>query len=145
MRGKYLVGLLGCGACHTAGALDGEPDMSLFLAGSTTGIAWSNPLGSDRPGIVFPPNITPDKETGVGGWSDRQLANAIRAGIGRHGNRRIATMPWQAYARLSDDDVTAIVAYLRTLDPVRRQVPAPVEPGQPARDPFVYFGVYRRR
>jgi len=144
-RGEYLVELLGCGACHTPGALNGEPDMSQALAGSGTGIAWSNPLGTERPGIVYPSNITPDDETGIGTWSDRQIADAIRAGIGRHGSRRIATMPWQGYARLSDDDVAAIVAYLRTIDPVRRQVPDPVEPGQSAREPFVYFGVYRRR
>lgn len=144
-QGEYLVELLGCGACHTPGALDGEPDMSLSLAGSGTGIAWSNPLGTERPGIVYPSNITPDDETGIGTWSDRQVADAIRAGIGRHGGRRIATMPWQGYARLSDDDVAAIVAYLRTIDPVRRQVPDPVEPGERAREPFVYFGVYRSR
>jgi mono/diheme cytochrome c family protein len=144
-RGEYLVELLGCGACHTPGALDGEPDMSLALAGSGTGIAWSNPLGTERPGIVFPSNITPDDETGIGAWSDQQIANAIRAGIGRHGGRRITTMPWQGYARLTDDDVAAIVAYLRTVDPVRREVPQPVAPGEATREPVVYFGVYRRR
>lgn len=144
-RGEYLVELLGCGACHTPGALDGEPDMARALAGSGTGIAWSNPLGTERPGIAFPPNITPDDETGIGGWTDRQIADAIRAGIGRHGGRRITTMPWQGYARLSDDDVSAMVAYLRTVDPIRHRVPDPVEPGQLAREPFVYFGIYRKR
>lgn len=144
-RGEYLVELLGCGACHTEGALAGVPDMSLALAGSGIGIAYSNPLGTEFPGVVYPPNITPDDETGIGLWSDQQLANAIRAGIGRHGSRRIATMPWQGYAKLSDDDVEAIVSYLKSLEPVLRQVPADVEPGQRASEPFVYFGVYRSR
>lgn len=144
-RGEYLVELLGCGACHTEGALSGAPDQSLALAGSYVGIAYSNPLGERYPGIVYPPNITPDDETGIGAWSDRQLRDAIRAGIGRHGSRRIASMPWQGYARLSDADVAAIIAYLRSLEPVSRQVPDEVEPGRTARHPFVYFGVYRSR
>lgn len=144
-RGEYLVELLGCGSCHTDGALVGEPDMAKALAGSRTGIAYTNPVGERYPGVVYPANITPDVETGIGTWSDRQIANAIRAGIGRHGNRRIATMPWQAYARMSDDDVGAIVSYLRSIEPVRHRVPADVRPGRPASEPFVYFGVYRSR
>lgn len=144
-HGEYLVELLGCGSCHTDGALVGDPDTAKSLAGSRTGIAYSNPLGERFPGIVYPSNITPDIETGIGTWSDRQIANAIRAGIGRHGNRRIATMPWQGYARLSDDDLTAIVSYLRSIEPVQHRVPAEVPPGRRASEPFVYFGVYRSR
>jgi mono/diheme cytochrome c family protein len=143
--GRYLVVLLGCGACHTDGAFDGAPDMDKALAGSQTGIAWSNPLESQHPGVVYPPNITPDEKTGIGLWSDAQIANAIRAGIGRHGGRRIVTMPWQGYARLTDDDVGAIVAYLRSIPPVEHEVPAAVPPGRKAGNPYVYFGVYRSR
>ncbi len=54
-------------------------------------------------------------------------------------------MPWRGYAKISDDDVTAIVGYLRTIDAVRHKVPDEVEPGQRASHPFVYFGVYRRK
>lgn len=144
-RGEYLVELLGCGSCHTDGALVGEPDLEKSLAGSRTGIAWTNPLGNRYPGVVYPANITPEVATGIGAWSDRQIANAIRAGIGRHGSRRIATMPWQGYAKISDDDVAAIVSYLRSIEPVYHEVPAEVPPGKPARNPFVYFGVYRSR
>jgi len=144
-RGGYLVVLLGCGACHTDGALEGAPDLERRLAGSETGIAYTSPLESNRPGVVYPPNITPDEETGIGTWSDRQIANAIRAGIGRHGSRRITTMPWQGYARLTEEDLDAIVAYLRSIEPVRHEVPQHVEPGNRARKPFVYFGVYRSR
>ena len=144
-RGEYLVELLGCGSCHTDGALRGDPDMSKPLAGSRTGIAYTNPLGERFPGVVYPPNITPHVETGIGAWSDSQIANAIRAGIGRHGSRRIATMPWQGYAKISDDDVEAIVSYLRSIEAIEHEVPADVEPGRRATEEFVYFGVYRSR
>lgn len=144
-RGKYLVELLGCGVCHTNGALVGDPDFDRSLAGSDTGIAYTSPLGEENPGVVYPPNITPDQKTGIGNWTDGQIANAIRAGIGRHGNRRIRTMPWLAYARISDDDVTALVSYLRSIEAVTHPVPAAVEPGKRASHPFVYFGVYRSK
>ena len=143
-RGEYLVELLGCGSCHTNGALVGEPDVSRPLAGSRTGIAYTSPLENSRPGVVYPPNLTPEEDTGIGGWTDRQIGDAIRAGIGRHGNRRIATMPWQGYAKMTDDDVGAIVTYLRSIKPVRHEVPESVEPGNVASSPYVYFGVYRR-
>ncbi|MGI9232353.1 MAG: c-type cytochrome [Woeseiaceae bacterium] len=144
-RGEYLTELLGCGACHTDGALVGDPDVDRSLAGSGTGIAYTNPLGEANPGVIYPANITPDNDTGIGDWTDRQIANAIRAGIGRHGGRRIVTMPWQGYARISDDDVNALVGYLRSIEPVSHRVPDEVEPGQRASHPFVYFGVYRSK
>ena len=145
LRGEYLVELLGCGACHTDGALIGDPDMTKALAGSQVGIASSNPLGDRYPGVVYPANITPDEETGIGLWSDVQIANAVRAGIGRHGDTRISVMPWPGYAKITEDDVNAIVAYLRSIEPVHHRVPDAVEPGRRASDPFVYFGVYRSR
>lgn len=144
-RGKYLVELLGCGACHTDGALVGEPDNERLLAGSSVGIASQNPLGTERPGVVFPSNITPDATTGIGDLSDAQIAAAIRGGRGRHGAGQLAVMPWQAYARLTEEDLDAVVAYLRSIEPVRHRVPGAVQPGTISRAPFVYFGVYRRR
>lgn len=144
-RGKYMVELLGCGVCHTDGALVGDPDLDRALAGSQTGIAYASPLGDNNPGVVYPPNITPDDMTGIGSWTDTQVANAIRAGIGRHSTRRITYMPWQGYARLSDDDVNAIVSYLRSIRPVYHQIPERVEPGERAKQPFVYLGVYRSK
>lgn len=144
-RGEYLVELLGCGACHTDGALQGVPDFDKSLAGSSIGIAYNNPMGTDKPGVVYPPNITPDQETGIGAWSDAQINRAIRAGLGRHAGQRIAVMPWQGYTKLKDEDIDAIVAYLRGIKPVRHKVPDQVMPGQTAEYPFVYFGVYRSR
>lgn len=144
-RGEYLVELLGCGSCHTDGALEGVPDFDKSLAGSSIGIAYSNPMGERLPGIAFPPNLTPDTETGLGTWTDKQIADAIRMGAGRHTNRRIVIMPWQGYARMTEEDVGSIVAYLRSIEPVEHQVPDEVLPGQATDAPFVYFGVYRTR
>ena len=102
-------------------------------------------LESEYPAVVYPPNITPDEETGIGRWSDLQIANAIRAGAGRHTNRRITAMPWRAYAKINDDDVDAIVAYLKSIKPIRHKVPEAVNVGEKAHKPFVYYGVYRRK
>ncbi|MEJ2289536.1 MAG: hypothetical protein P8Y02_13020 [Deinococcales bacterium] len=84
-------------------------------------------------------------ETGIGDLSDTQVAAAIRGGRGRHGAGQLAVMPWQGYARLTDQDLEAIVAYLRSIEAVSHKVPDRVAPGAVARAPFVYFGVYRRR
>lgn len=144
-RGEYLVELLGCGVCHTDGALNGQPDMSLSLAGSRVGIAYANPLHVRYPGIVFPPNITPDDTTGIGLWSDEAIANAIRAGLGRHGTQRIAVMPWQSYAKITDSDVMAIVGYLQSIEPVNHRIPENVPAGRVTAEQYVHFGVYRSR
>jgi mono/diheme cytochrome c family protein len=140
-----MVELLGCGVCHTDGALVGAPDTDRLLAGSRTGIAYTSPLEYRDPGVVFPPNITPDEETGIGRRSDEQILLAIRAGLSTHVGRPIALMPWQGYAALSDDDANAIVAYLRSIKPIRHRVPAEVHPGSKGTEPFVYFGVYAER
>lgn len=144
-RGEYLVELLGCGACHTDGALSGDPNLEQPLAGSGTGIAYTNPLEYRHPGVVYPANITPDEETGIGGLSDQQIAMAVRAGVGRHAGRRITVMPWQGYAGMTEEDVNAIVSYLRSIKPIRNRVPETVPPGTKATHPFVHFGVYRSR
>jgi mono/diheme cytochrome c family protein len=144
-RGEYLIELLGCGSCHTDGTLVGEPQMERSLAGSRIGIAYTNPLKYRHPGIVYPSNITPDDRTGIGSWSDEQIENAIRAGQGQHGSRRILTMPWQAYAKISDNDLYAIVSYLRNIEPVNHRVPDDVPPGGRAKAPYVHFGVYQSR
>lgn len=144
-RGEYLTELLGCGACHTDGALIGKPDMSRPLAGSSIGIAYTNPLENKNPGIVFARNLTPDRDTGLGLWSEEQIATAVRAGAGRHGQRLILVMPWQRYAKISNEDVAAIVGYLRNLDPIEHQVPNAVSAGVKTRNPYVHFGVYRSR
>ena len=144
-RGKYLVELLGCGSCHTDGALVGLPNDRLRLAGSHIGIAYSDPLRQKHPGVVYPANLTPDQDTGLGKWSDVEIMRMITEGVDKHGRRKLAIMPWPAYTRLAAKDAGAIIAYLRSLSPVEHRVPANVKPGDPAIQPFVYFGVYRKR
>jgi hypothetical protein len=117
--------------------------MDRALAGSRIGIAYTSPLENRYPGVVYAPNITPDEETGIGRWTDKQIVEAVRTGLGRHGERRMLVMPWQGYARISNDDAHAIVGYLRNLKPVKHQVPDDVPAGTMARDPYVHFGVYR--
>ncbi|MBN7798847.1 c-type cytochrome [Parahaliea mediterranea] len=144
-RGQYLVELLGCGTCHTDGALVGQPNAGRRLAGSSVGIAWSNPLQEDYPGVVFPANLTPDTETGIGGWREDDIVTFLRSGIDRAGRGHLPVMPWPAYARLSDDDASAVATYLLSLPPVRHRVPANVDPGQRTSAGYVHFGIYRKR
>ena len=54
-------------------------------------------------------------------------------------------MPWPGYARMTEDDLAAMVAYLRSVEPISHRVPDTVEPGRRATEPFVYFGIYQRR
>lgn len=144
-QGRYLVGLLGCGSCHTDGALVGAPNASRLLAGSDTGIAYTNPFIDSNPGVVYPPNLTPDMETGLGTWSMNRLVEMIRVGTTDHSARSIPVMPWPAFSTITTQDALAIAAYLKSLPPVRHRVPANVTRGQRARAPFVHFGVYQSR
>lgn len=121
-RGQYLVTIGGCSDCHTPGALIGTPDKDKFLGGSDVGFAI--------PGLgVFPGrNLTPDKQTGLGSWTDEQIASAITRGI-RPDERTLAPiMPYEASAHLTADDLQAIVAFLRSIKPVSNSVPGPFGP-----------------
>ena len=144
-RGRYMVSMLGCGSCHTDGALVGAPVMSRQLAGSNTGIAYTSPFVDSNPGVVYPPNLTPDMETGLGSWSMGRLVDMIRLGTSSHGGRSLPVMPWPAFAGVTDEDAFAIAAYLKSLPPVRNAVPANVRAGQRAPAPFVHFGVYQSK
>ena len=144
-RGQYLVGLLGCGSCHTDGALVGAPVPGRALAGSSIGIAYSNPLAVPRPGVLYASNLTPDMETGIGSRSLTDLARMIRLGVNEHGSQTIPVMPWPAYVNIAEQDAQAIAMYLKSLAPVSHQVPDNVRPGQRASAPFVHFGVYQTR
>ncbi|MDA0687588.1 MAG: cytochrome C [Proteobacteria bacterium] len=144
-RGKYLVGLLGCGSCHTDGALVGAPDSSRLLAGSSTGIAYTSPFVDSNPGVVYPANLTPDMETGLGSWTMERLVTMIRVGTTEHSASSLPVMPWPAYANIEYDDALSIAAYLKSLRPVRHEVPRNVRRGQRAAAPYVHFGVYQTR
>ena len=145
-QGAYLVELLGCGACHTDGALVGTPDYDKALAGSSVGIAFSNPLKDAYPAIVFAANLTPDPETGIGNWTEAQIKRAIQHGVGADGSQQLPVMPWAAYRKLKPSDVTAIARYLMSLEPVKHRVPDNVARGQKTPDvKYVHFGVYMSR
>jgi mono/diheme cytochrome c family protein len=123
-RGKYLVGLAGCTDCHTPGYFLGKPDSSRFLAGSDVGFR------APGAGTVVGPNLTPDKETGLGNWTTAQIITAIRGGVTPDNRVLSPVMPWRAFANLTPSDVSAIAAYLKTLPPVRNKVPGPFAPNQ---------------
>gem|GEM_PF-651878 len=142
-RGRYLVEIAGCAACHTDGALIGEPSAARLLAGSHLGIAYTNPFGGAFPGVAYPSNLTPDPRTGLGNWSDAQIAAAIRSGDVGSGRGHLIVMAWPLYQHMSDDDVNAVVMYLRSIPAIEHQVPARVAPGTRATTRYVYFGVFR--
>ncbi len=145
-RGKYLVNAVGgCNDCHTPwkmGAHGPEPDMSLMLSGhpekmamppapkldmpwllsaGATMTAWSGPWG-----VSFSANLTPDS-TGLGTWDETVFLLAIRNG--KHiGNGRpiLPPMPWQMLKNMTDDDLKAVFAYLKSIPPVKNKVPEPI-------------------
>jgi len=121
-RGKYLVTLGGCNDCHTPGAFLGKPDFSRSLAGSEVGFAIPGL------GVFAGPNLTPDNETGLGKWTDDQIIAAITAGTTPEGRRLAPIMPYAALSHLTSDDAHAIVAYLRSLPPVKNAAPGPFGP-----------------
>jgi mono/diheme cytochrome c family protein len=120
-RGKYLVSIGGCNDCHTPGSFFGKPDVNRVLGGSDVGFAMPN-------GVFVAPNLTPDKETGLGKWTTDQIVAAITKGE-RPDKRMLAPiMPYEGLSALTRPDALAIVAYLRSLPPVSHKVPGPFGP-----------------
>jgi len=107
-RGKYLMETaMNCTeACHTPE--NGAP-LSGMVEEISQGPVWAR---------FAPPNLTPDVETGLGGWTDAEIARAIREGVDKDGVE-LVIMPSYNYYALSDTDVAAIVGYLRSLEPVK--------------------------
>jgi len=121
-RGRYLVKIAGCNDCHTPGYFLGKPDMARFLAGSD--------VGFEVPGLgVFHgSNLTPDKATGLGNWTDAEIVAAIQKGQRPDGRMLAPVMPSHAFANLTKPDVDGVVAYLRSLPPIANKVPGPFGP-----------------
>ena len=80
-----------------------------------------------------------------GTWTMNQLVEMIRVGTRDHSARSLPVMPWPAFSGVTNEDAFAIAAYLKSLPPVRNQVPVNVTPGQRARAPFIHFGIYQSR
>lgn len=117
VRGAYLTeGLLRCFICHSDRDWDeaGAPPVD---EGKGAGTAWRDD-GAHR---LVAPNLTPDPETGAGRWTDAQLARAIRDGIAHDGRRLAQAMP--TFRHLSDDDLAAVIAYLRSIPAIRNPLP----------------------
>jgi mono/diheme cytochrome c family protein len=113
-RGSYLMrSIAACGNCHTQNTPQG-PRPGMELAGGTR---FDEPFG-----LAYAPNITPDPETGLGKWTDEQLILAIREGKRPGGSLIGPPMPIPLYRGLADDDLKAIVAYLRAAKPVANKV-----------------------
>jgi CheY-like chemotaxis protein len=121
-RGRYLVQSIGCTFCHTPVRADGSLVDGMLFAG---GQRWrAVPFGD-----FVSYNLTSDKETGLGGWTDDQIKTLVTRGVRRDGSRMIPfPMPWISYANLTPADVSAIVAYLRTIPPITNRIPAPTRP-----------------
>lgn len=155
-RGKYLVTFGGCHDCHSPKVegpggiplpdekrlLSGHPENAphpvwthegskgydTFATANSMFTAWAGPWG-----VSFAANLTPDTETGIAEWSEQTFIQTLRTG--KHGgspNGRdiLPPMPWFNLKDLSDNDFKAIWAYLRSIPPVKNQVPFPIPPGQ---------------
>ncbi len=153
-RGKYLVTIGSCNDCHTPwrlGEKGPEPDMTRMLSGHPAGMtlpqppalppgpwgavaalsmtAWAGPWG-----VSYTANLTPDPETGLGALSEDNFVRAMRTGKHYGGGRDILPpMPWNWIGQMTDDDLKAVYAYLKTVPPVRNKVPDPVAPAPPAK------------
>lgn len=114
-RGKYLV----TGPSHCMGCHNTLEQQSKIRAGEFQnlegGYVFELPLGN-----VYTPNLTSDPETGIGSLTDEQIARAVRYGIGHDGR---ALMPFMNYQTLSDEDLVAVISFLRSLPPVKKEVP----------------------
>lgn len=114
-RGKQLVfGPAHCADCHSAV----NPDSLMALGQEvplTGGFSFKLPIGK-----IYTKNITPDKETGIGRYTDQEIARALRYGVGPDGR---AFMDFMPFHNTSDEDLTAIISYLRAQNPVRKQIP----------------------
>jgi mono/diheme cytochrome c family protein len=151
-RGKYLVGFGGCHDCHTPftmGPNGPEPDMTRALsghpasfvlpeppkmdgkwvwAGAATNTAFAGPWG-----VSYARNLTPDQVSGLGIWTEEMFVKTMRTGRHMGVSRPILPpMPWQAVGSLDDQDLKSIYAYLRTIKPVRNEVPDPIINTPPA-------------
>ena len=117
-RGEYLANSIGCLYCHSPHDWTKGDDILAGMRGAGQQLPYVG-----LPGQVFAPNLTPDKETGAGSWSDDMLARAIREGIGHDGRALFGIMPFAHYRNMPDEDLASIIVYLRTLPPVKNSIP----------------------
>jgi len=147
-RGKYLVTAMLCNDCHTPftlGPNGPEPDMTRMLSGhpadlkmppapalppgpwamvgAATNTAWAGPWG-----VSFTANLTPDADTGLGGWTPEMFIQALRTGKHQGKGRPILPpMPYQWISQLTDADLRAVFTYLQSIPAISNKVPAPID------------------
>jgi len=118
-RGKYLVNhVADCFGCHSR--IDWKK--SVMPIRGTEGGGGEIP-DDNLPFKVYPPNISPDPETGAGKWTDEQFIRALRQGIGNDGRTLVPFMPYRVFRNMSDEDLFSIIVYIRSISPVRNKVP----------------------
>lgn len=147
-RGRYLVNSIGCGDCHTPKKMgangpqmdesrpfSGHPENSNLPPAPKLGgpwiataswdlTAWTGPWGT-----TYAINLTPDENTGIGSWSEQTFVQAIKTGRHMGVSRPILPpMPWQFFRNLTEEDLGAIYAYLRSVPPVHNRIPEPLPP-----------------
>jgi len=150
-RGEFLVTMGGCGDCHTPKLLTlkgPEPDRTRLLAGTPAGSqvpaipegvlvagGWGALATADQTiwagqwGVSFASNLTPDRATGLGNWTEAAFIGTMRTGRHKGVLRPILPpMPWQVLSEQSDDDLRAIFAHLRSIKPINNKVPDPIPP-----------------
>jgi hypothetical protein len=149
-RGKYMVTFGGCHDCHTPKVMTEKGpvlDTKRLLSGfpssekvpavpegvigpkSWGGLCTNDLTGWAGPwGISFASNLTPDKETGIGAWTEETFIKVLRTGKTPGGRPILPPMPWEGIRQASDKDLKAMFAYLMSLPPVRNMVPTPVPP-----------------
>jgi mono/diheme cytochrome c family protein len=129
-RGEYLVYAGACADCHTPGVMLGKPEMDKLLSGGNVGFEMPTV------GFFFPPNLTPDDATGLGKWSEADIAKAIRQGVRPDGRQLIPIMPYGWYSKLTEEDALAMAAYLKSLAPVSNKVPGPFAANETPTGPY---------
>jgi mono/diheme cytochrome c family protein len=123
-NGRKLSFAGGCQDCHTPGSFYGATDTTRTLSGSELG--WTGPWGTS-----YPRNLTPDTATGIGSWTEEQIAIAIREGRRPDGSPLLPPMPWPMYgAGFTHEEALDIAAYLKSIPAVSHAMPAVVPPGQ---------------
>lgn len=130
-RGEYLAAIMDCGGCHTPGVFLGKPDMARKFAGSEVGFKIPG-LGT-----FFPPNLTPDRETGLGAWSEQDIIKAVRTGIRPDGRVLAPAMPYGSYGKLNDADALALASYFKSLPPISHAPPALSGPTEAPKGPYL--------
>jgi len=135
-RGKYLATIAGCTSCHTPDRAEYQnPQTLTFEQISTIAFDGQQAVAPDMllaggrafdlgpAGVVYSRNITPDEETGIGAWTDEQIKLAVKTGASADGTVLFPVMPYHVYNSMADEDLNAIIAYLRSVPAVKNVVP----------------------